>query len=773
MEEKMTTFLKKIEIQGFKSFAQKTELNLPAKIVGIVGPNGSGKSNIVDALRWALGERAAKHLRGESLGNLIFAGTPKRPAASLARVALHFTNKNNLFPTDAEEAVLERKIDRSGESKIFLNSAETKLKTLAPILARARLGTRGLTIISQGESDLFVKSSPEERRMMIEEILGLKEFRMKKDEAERKLETTRANTEKVRAMVDEIKPHLNFLKKQKHRWDRRSEIEKEGKELENIYFGSQIKKQRDEFRKVEEETAPLESQKEKKREEIARLEETLKEFEKKHYEKREERGEGNHLENLFKEKSDVEREITRIETRLEIQKSASVKEEYSVEELVVYAKTLHKELAEAVKIQEIETIKEKVLGWLKKLEEIFGKKAPTLSDSPAGEEATKSSVPAKSLPSTRSGAGTQTDESEVKKWSVPTKEGPTGTLRAKLYEIETKIEKIRGEERNLLENQQTINLEFKKQLEGIENAKNALRTLETRTQGKNFEKEKINMRVDELETQWSALGREREELEHIARKREEREETDWKEMEKKIFRLRAELSSIGEIDTEILKEAEETEKRYAFLLKELEDLEKASGDLVGMKKDLEARIHEEFKASFKKINEAFSTFFGLMFGGGKAKLKLTERTEETPISPDPSEASPEQKRRVSEENDREETRGVDFEISIPRKKIKNLDMLSGGEKSLVSLAALFSLVSISPPPFLVLDEIDAALDDENTRRFSELLLESSKETQFIVVTHNKITMETAGILYGITMGEDGVSKVLSLKLEDAEQMAKS
>ncbi|MDP2704091.1 MAG: AAA family ATPase [bacterium] len=761
----MTTFLKKIEIQGFKSFAQKTELNLPAKIVGIVGPNGSGKSNIVDALRWALGERAAKHLRGESLGNLIFAGTPKRPAASLARVALHFTNKNNLFPTDAEEAVLERKIDRSGESKIFLNSAETKLKTLAPILARARLGTRGLTIISQGESDLFVKSSPEERRMMIEEILGLKEFRMKKDEAERKLETTRANTEKVRAMVDEIKPHLNFLKKQKHRWDRRSEIEKEGKELENIYFGSQIKKQRDEFRKVEEETAPLESQKEKKREEIARLEETLKEFEKKHYEKREERGEGKELENLFKEKSDVEREITRIETRLEIQKSASVKEEYSVEELVVYAKTLHKELAEAVKIQEIETIKEKVLGWLKKLEEIFGKKAPTLSDSPAGGEA--------------------------EKWSVPTKEGPTGTLRAKLYEIETKIEKIRGEERNLLENQQTINLEFKKQLEGIENAKNALRTLETRTQGKNFEKEKINMRVDELETQWSALGREREELEHIARKREEREETDWKEMEKKIFRLRAELSSIGEIDTEILKEAEETEKRYAFLLKELEDLEKASGDLVGMKKDLEARIHEEFKASFKKINEAFSTFFGLMFGGGKAKLKLTEKAptlsdspagEEATKSSVPAKSLPSTRSGAGTQTDEEEnngknngeeTRGVDFEISIPRKKIKNLDMLSGGEKSLVSLAALFSLVSISPPPFLVLDEIDAALDDENTRRFSELLLESSKETQFIVVTHNKITMETAGILYGITMGEDGVSKVLSLKLEDAEQMAKS
>lgn len=716
----MNTFLKKIEIQGFKSFAQKTELNLPANIVGIVGPNGSGKSNVVDALRWALGERAAKHLRGESLGNLIFAGTPKRPAASLARVALHFANKNNLFPVDAEEAVLERKIDRSGESKIFLNSAETKLKTLAPILARARLGTRGLTIINQGESDLFVKSSPGDRRMMIEEILGLKEFRMKKDEAEKKLETTKVNMEKVRAMVEEIKPHLNFLKKQKHRWDRRSEIEKEGKGLEDAYFGFQMKKQKGDLRKIQEETAPLESKKKKQGEEIARFEETLKEFERKHYEKREERGEQKELENLFREKSDVEREITRIETRLEFQKSASGKEEYSVEELIEYAKTLREELAEAVKINEIETIKEKVLGWLKKLEGIFGKRTQTSSE--------------------------KKDVSQS-----------VGALRAKLKEVETKIETIRREERSLLESQQTINLEFKKQLERIENAKNALRALETRIQEKSFEKEKIKMRVDELETQWSALGREKEELEHVLPKKEEHGETDWKEMEKRIFRLRAELSSIGEIDKEILKEAEETEKRYAFLEKELEDLERASGDLSEMKKDLETRIHEEFKASFKKINEAFSTFFGLMFGGGKAKLKLMEGVEEITEE-------------NNGENNGEDMKGVDFEISIPRKKIKNLDMLSGGEKSLVSLAALFSLVSISPPPFLVLDEIDAALDDENARRFSELLLKSSKETQFIVVTHNKITMEIAGILYGITMGEDGVSKVLSLKLEDAEQM---
>ncbi|MDP3725527.1 MAG: AAA family ATPase, partial [Nanoarchaeota archaeon] len=148
--------------------------------------------------------------------------------------------------------------------------------------------------------------------------------------------------------------------------------------------------------------------------------------------------------------------------------------------------------------------------------------------------------------------------------------------------------------------------------------------------------------------------------------------------------------------------------------------------------------------------EAFNSYFGIMFEGGKAKLKI-ENMEEGG----------------------EEKGGIEFEVNIPRKKIHNLDMLSGGEKSLVSLAALFALIWVSPPPFLILDEIDAALDDENARRFAELVTKFSDKTQFLIVTHNRITMEYADILYGVTMGEDGVSKVLSLKLEEAERMAKS
>ena len=185
----MTNFLKRLELHGFKSFAQKTVLEFPShsRIIAIVGPNGSGKSNIIDAFRWALGERGVKQLRGDKLENLIFAGTPKKPASSLAKVVLCFDNQKNLFPVDMKEAVLTRRIDKSGASQFFWNNVEVRLKDLITDLARVRLGTHGLIIINQGESDIFVKSNPQERRLMIEEVLGLREFRLKKTQADKRI----------------------------------------------------------------------------------------------------------------------------------------------------------------------------------------------------------------------------------------------------------------------------------------------------------------------------------------------------------------------------------------------------------------------------------------------------------------------------------------------------------------------------------------------------------------------------------------------------------
>src|SRR5581483_4553560 len=236
----MPHFLKRLELNGFKSFAGKTVLEFPAGIVAIVGPNGSGKSNVVDSLRWLLGEREAKNLRGGKVEDLIFAGTPKRARVGVATASLHFENKNKFFPVDFEEVVVSREIRRDGASKYFLNRSEILLRDLVDFFAKARLGSRGLIIIGQGDSDLFIRSTPMERREMIEEILGLREYQLKKADAERRLKNSRINLDKTRALIEEIVPHLRSLKRQTNRWERRGALEEELRGLEDQFFGSQL-----------------------------------------------------------------------------------------------------------------------------------------------------------------------------------------------------------------------------------------------------------------------------------------------------------------------------------------------------------------------------------------------------------------------------------------------------------------------------------------------------------------------------------------------------
>ena len=249
--------LKRLELIGFKSFAQKTVLDFSHGITAIVGPNGAGKSNIVNALSWLLGEREAYSLRGAKLQDLIFAGTPKRPALGLAQASILLDNStpdNPASEPDAPNAFLaisererifeetemsiQRKIFRDGTSSCFLNQNEVRLKNLIDFLARARLGIRGMAVVNQGESDIFLRANPRERREMIEEILGLSELQLKRAEAERKFTTTNINVDKIRALINELAPHLRLLRRQTQRWNKRQDLENELKDLERIYFGN-------------------------------------------------------------------------------------------------------------------------------------------------------------------------------------------------------------------------------------------------------------------------------------------------------------------------------------------------------------------------------------------------------------------------------------------------------------------------------------------------------------------------------------------------------
>jgi chromosome segregation protein len=213
-----------------------------------------------------------------------------------------------------------------------------------------------------------------------------------------------------------------------------------------------------------------------------------------------------------------------------------------------------------------------------------------------------------------------------------------------------------------------------------------------------------------------------------------------------------------------MKEFEETTERDEFLQKELEDLEISMEQVTQLIHDLKERLDNEFKDGVEKINKQFKEFFSLMFGGGNAFLSLVAEKKRRRKTDEVEDLEDEEDERVSH--------GVDINVSLPKKKVKDLHMLSGGERSLTSIALLFAMSQVKPPPFMVLDETDAALDEANSRRYGDMIENLARYSQLVVVTHNRETMSRADVLYGVTLGTDEASKVLSIKFTDAEQYAK-
>jgi chromosome segregation ATPase len=735
----MAHFLKRLELNGFKSFAGKTVLEFPDGIVAVVGPNGSGKSNIVDALRWLLGERDAKNLRGAKVEDLIFAGTQKRARVGMAQASLHFENKNKFFPVDFEEVVVSRQITRDGQSKYFLNKSEILLRDLIDFFAKARLGSRGLIIIGQGDSDLFIRSTPLERREMIEEILGLREYQLKKSDAERRLKNSNINLDKAQALIEEIEPHLRSLKRQTSRWERRGALEEELLTLENNFFGSQLSELSKKIvyvdARIAEHTKQLDVlQKEKAAAQTrqAAIEESQPEERKQLAHIKDE------VSKLMDTRSRLQKDIGRIEAQIEMSKRSTmgVRMDRSSEHFISVLENIKAKLQAA-----LEEEPHAILGAIKKiLTEINS----------ALEEKSEVPVP-KPVP-----------DSLRHEFEQAAKD---------LAELEKNIMALREQEKALELSQEEFYTTFKSSVADVQVAQGKLDSWEKINRELLLEKERIDLRRDETLRQVDQAGRKAEDFRNFSSNVNSSATEDFQdltEMERRLFRLRGDLASIGEVDHALMKESEETEKRHEFLLKECEDLAKAVNDLNALLQELNQKIKTEFDKSLSKINDEFAKFFGMMFDGGTAKLKVLKPKSERTKEGDEDEDGAESKEDVLQTEDevfQEKNGGVDIEIKLPRKKTTSLDMLSGGERSLVGIAALFAMVSVSPPPFLVLDEIDAPLDERNARRFGEMLKDFSKRTQFIVVTHNRATMEAANVLYGVTLAEDGSSKVVSLKLE--------
>ena len=929
-----TLFLKSIELFGFKSFADRSRIEFTDGISALLGPNGCGKSNVVDGIKWVLGEQASKSLRAERMEDVIFNGTENRKALNIAEVTLTLANESGILPIDMPEITIRRRLYRSGESEYFVNSTPAKLKEIRELFYDTGIGKSAYSIMEQGKIDQVLSNKPEERRSIFEEAAGITKYKVKGQEAERKLERTEENVRQVEGILGEVKRNYDALKKQSEKTllfrklrdqsfdieldiqllrlksflddkdaraaqlteksTRRDAIRKEidtinesleqnldqvnsmearliesqkqlyGIELAKNNQASQIRLLQERIvETTEKQSADLAREKsitEKMtglQAEIAEKEKSLAEFGSRIAEIETnisgfEQNINNATARIKENESTIrrkEQEIREFDERQEslqndlraltddivqqldqglkesgysYQERQRVEQELSevVETLRIVAEGRRNLFSDAGRVsgtnaKEVErllasgtTAFDELLGGVAKLSELLSRYrtfTPAFLDeflAPEGIITQKRELDEQILDlrakvkANREDIVTLAGENRVLSAKVDEYRKTLEELRMSRVRLRTQVnavneaversrKDIADQEKLLVANQKAIQdarerigaingqiaavQAEEKRIDAQEKVlRKELATLEKSITVKNkdlVDKEKrLKDRMDELgrtQTQVEKLqvdlAEVNAEIRNIYVNFRDRNSRELSEYESRIFdiklpakELRDQLSairddqkSLGQVNLMAPEEFAEVKERFDFLTTQLEDLRKAREDLVRVTNQIRTESAELFLDTYEKIKKNFHTMFRRLFGGGRAELKLIEGED------------------VLES-------GIEILVQPPGKKLENIALLSGGERSLTAVGLLFATYMVKPSPFCLLDEIDAALDENNVNRFVNMLAEFGTSSQFIVITHNKKTVAGAKSLLGVTMEESGVSKVIALRLDTKE-----
>jgi len=750
-------YLKKLEMSGFKSFANKTALDfLPdcdiiqdtkCGITAIVGPNGSGKSNVADAIRWAIGEQSLKNLRGKKSEDVIFAGTDKKARMGTASVTLYFDNSDKKIPVEFAEVSITRKIYRSGESEYLINGARVRLLDIVDLLAKAGIGKDSYCVITQGMSDAVLNATPIERRSIFEDAAGVKQYQIEKERALRKLESTKENLIRVDSLLIEIEPHLKNLRRQAEKASQGKDIAEKLRSKQFLLYSflwDTFQKERgtllSERDVVQKQVFDLDIETNTLSREVAQVSEQIGDQTQEETMKSE-------IDTIRSESNTLLRDRSILEGKIEIEKEKQKSEEVirvipvdlnyvkkALEEIRTHQGDLIERIQNVEKLEDLQDIRE--------FAQVIKQKLYDLQ-----EKAGQGSVKEKKIIALPEAEKKISDE----KIATYTQERESLNKRLEsifqtLQEKESLLKEIQestrvGRETFFLKEKEWRQKEY--QLTRLKDQLNEVKVRLARVEVReeditNLVKEELNVMTADLHYDGTPVERER--------------------MEREIARLKVEVEHIGTIDPFVVEEYQETEKRFEFLTRESTDLKQAEESLRSVIREMEQKIDKEFHEAFKEIKKKFEEYFQMIFGGGKAEIELS-RIVSRRREADGEDVIEEDQSSTSEEF------GIEIFACPPGKKITNLSMLSGGERSLTSLALLFAIISHNPPPFAVLDEVEAALDEANSRRFSSMLGGLSLDTQFIAITHNRETMSQAGIIYGVTMGADGVSQLLSIRLD--------
>ena len=764
-------YLRSIEMKGFKSFPARTKLEFSPGVSVIVGPNGSGKSNITDAVLWALGEQSPGAIRGASMQDVISAGGQGVGQRRAAEVEVVIDNSEGRAATELSEIAIQRSLDRSGDGVYRLNGARCRLVDVVEVLSDTNLGREMHSVISQGRVESIVHSKPRERRLLVEEAAGLGKHRKRRRRAELKLRAARDNLDRALDLEREARARLRPLKRQAQAAELGARIEREELELRGRLVA-------EELRFGEDRALAAEKAAEKARAERAAVEKRLAEVSERR------RAAEERFAARDRERTQAWGLLTKLrgeQQRIAVRAAGLGDREARAGERPGGAAGRVRPADPRPRLGRGRPgrARPQARGGagrdrrrpLRRRRRAWRGRAPSEPPRPSARRRWARSRPAPSAPPATPAAPRACSASATARrcasGSPPARSCSTtsrcgrgaaaaaeAAIRARVERIEAKVvgeegdgDAIAEEMRDCSRQESELQVEMKAASDELTEAQvEAAHLGDRRAEA-----------AKELAAIAERLGEEVEPAEE-ALSDEERDEID-----RRLQRLERRRAQIGPVNPLAEQEYEEAREHVESLQTQREDTERGMHELEALIRDIDREIERAFEQTFEATAKNFEEMVEHLFPGGRGRLRRVSlhagarrRGRPRPRRSDEDEGG-------AEEEEREEL-GVEIEVTPAGKSTRKLSLLSGGEKSLVALAFVFAVFLARPCPFYILDEVEAALDDANIDRFLQLIRRFSDRAQFVIVTHQKRTMDAADVLYGVTMGGDGVTKVVSRRL---------
>ena len=804
---------KEIEVSGFKSFADKTNFYFEKGLTGIVGPNGCGKSNVVEALRWVMGETSAKSLRGSGMEDVIFNGTSNRPSKNICEVSIKLENNEDVVQFKGiPEIEIKRKLEKDKGSKYYINGKEVRAKDVQIVFADLSTGPHSPSMVSQGRVGALITAKPTDRRAILEEAAGIAGLHARRHEAELRLNAAENNLKKADDLMKQTENQLKNLVKQAEEASKYKEISDEIRRYEaaiillnSIQVEKEIEENKDKLNEFEDEISAVNIEKNFNENEIEKLKAEIQPINIKSNEL------SSNLQKLKIEFDQINKDEERVKIEIEkIKKDIKLTySDISREKEIIANSTNNEErlikerndIAEVEKnyyeiekaatddykdsLNQLNKAKEalknffnKLINIVKKKEEInedaiqqeFNKEFENIENQQEKYASRFGKYDLVKQEAIKRKERLNNIDKEIQNWR-DLKENSTNKLselKEKVNSLENGLEKEEDKPRQIAEKRGSYQQNIKNIEEDIEGIKSNLIIKENKINELNLALKKINestlqktefrvrsqtiiegLRSKLKELQQKSLIDFNIDLNGIAdfSKIENLNQLSIEDAQNHLDLLKKSRESMGAVNLRADNETKELQDKIDKMMNDRKDLVHGLQKLKSSINDLNQKGRERLLDAFEKVNRKFNDVYTKLFAGGNARLELIE-------SDDPLEA------------------GLELLVSPPGKKLQSITLLSGGEQALTALALIFAVFLINPAPICVLDEVDAPLDDANVTRFNGLVEELTRltDTKFVIITHHALTMSKMNRLYGVTMAERGVSQLVAVNLDKAEEL---